>query len=62
MERIENRPKDRSFSWNIGSEVKSVGNGANTPYVFAHSQFRGLTSTNRLGKEEYLTDRLNLKP
>ena len=26
----ESRPTDHGFDWNIGSEVKSVGNGANT--------------------------------
>ena len=32
---IETRPTDHGFDWNTGSEVKSVGKGANTrPYVF----------------------------
>jgi arylsulfatase A-like enzyme len=61
--KIETRPKDHGFSWNIGSEVKSVGNGANTwPYVFRTQPIPWIDlKTNRLGKEEYLTDRLNLE-
>ena len=61
--KIESRPKDHGFSWNIGSEVKSVGNGANTwPYVFRTQPIPWIDlTTNRLGKEEYLTDRLNLE-
>jgi len=60
---IELRPNDHGFAWNIGSEIKSVGNGANTwPYVFRKQPISWLDlKENRLGKEEYLTDRLNLE-
>lgn len=59
----ETRPSDHGFSWNIGSEVKSVGNGANTwPYVFRKQAIRWIDlPEDRLGKSEYLTDRLNLE-
>ena len=59
----ESRPTDHGFDWNIGSEVKSVGNGANTwPYVFRTQPIRWIDfKDNRLGKEENLTDRLNLE-
>ena len=33
--KTESRPINHGFDWNTGSEVKSVGNGANTwPYIF----------------------------
>ena len=57
------RPKDHGFSWDFSTEVKSVGNGANFwPYVFRNQPIRWIDITNnRLGKEEYLTDRVNIK-
>ncbi len=60
---VELRPKDHGFDWNVGSEVKSVGNGANTwPYVFRTQPVRWIDlGKNRLGETEYLTDRLNLE-
>ena len=60
---FEVRPKDHGFDWNIGSEIKGVGNGANFwPYVFRTQPIRWLDiPNNRMGKEEYLTDRLNLE-
>ena len=60
---FEVRPKDHGFDWNIGSEIKGVGNGANFwPYVFRTQPIRWLDiPTNRMGKDEYLTDRLNLE-
>ena len=59
----EIRPKDHGFSWDFGTEVKSVGNGANFwPYVFRNQPIRWIDiPNNRLGKEEYLTDRLNIE-
>lgn len=60
---FEIRPTDHGFDWNIGSEIKGVGNGANFwPYVFRDQGIRWLDlPENRLGKDEYLTDRLNLE-
>ena len=60
---FEVRPKDHGFQWNIGSEVKGVGNGANFwPYVFRTQPISWIDiPENRLGKNEYLTDRLNLE-
>jgi len=60
---FEVRPTDHGFGWNTGSEVKGVGNGANFwPYVFRTQLIRWLDITeNRMGKNEYLTDRLNLE-
>ena len=60
---IETRPTDHGFDWNTGSEVKSVGNGANTwPYVFRTQPISWIDlPKNRLGEKEYLTDRLNLE-
>ena len=60
---FEVRPKDHGFDWNIGSEIKGVGNGANFwPYVFRTQPIRWLDiPNNRMGKKEYLTDRLNLE-
>ncbi|NNE92511.1 MAG: sulfatase-like hydrolase/transferase [Verrucomicrobiales bacterium] len=59
----ELRPTDHGFGWNVGSEVKGVGNGANTwPYRFRTQPIRWLDlEENRLGEMEYLTDRLNLE-
>ena len=55
------RPADHGFVWNIGSEIKGVGNGANFwPYVFRTQPIRWIDlPKNELGKAEYLTDRLN---
>ena len=55
------RPADHGFVWNIGSEIKGVGNGANFwPYVFRTQPIRWIDlPKNELGKGEYLTDRLN---
>ena len=60
---FEIRPKDHGFSWNIGSEIKGVGNGANFwPYVFRNQRISWIDlPKNRLGENEYLTDRLNLE-
>ncbi|MEC8306178.1 MAG: sulfatase-like hydrolase/transferase, partial [Planctomycetota bacterium] len=57
----EIRPADHGFQWDFGTEVKSVGNGANFwPYVFRDQPIRWLDIEHpRLGEEEYLTDRLN---
>ena len=59
----EIRPADHGFQWDFGTEVKSVGNGANFwPYVFRDQPIRWLDiETCRLGASEYLTDRLNLE-
>ena len=55
------RPTDHGFHWNTGSEVKGVGNGANFwPYIFRTQPIRWLDLTgNKLGRREFLTDRLN---
>ena len=60
---FEVRPKDHGFQWNTGSEIKGVGNGANFwPYVFRTQPISWIDiHKNRLGKNEYLTDRLNLE-
>ncbi len=60
---FEVRPTDHGFDWNTGSEIKGVGNGANFwPYVFRTQPIRWLDlPENRMGKDEYLTDRLNLE-
>lgn len=60
---FEVRPADHGFAWNTGSEIKGVGNGANFwPYVFRDQGIRWLDlPENRLGDDEYLTDRLNLE-
>ncbi len=57
----EVRPTDHGFAWNTGSEVKGVGNGANFwPYVFRTQSIRWLDlPQNKLGRREYLIDRLN---
>lgn len=59
----EIRPTDHGFQWNIASEVKGVGNGANFwPYVFRTQPIRWLDlPNNRLGDGEFLTDRMNLE-
>lgn len=59
----EVKPQDHGFDWNIGSELKGVGNGANFwPYVFRDQPIRWVDlADNRLGANEYLTDRLNLE-
>ena len=55
------RPTDHGFAWNIGSEIKGVGNGANFwPYIFRTQPIRWLDlQDQKLGQKEYLTDRLN---
>ncbi|MEE2947784.1 MAG: sulfatase [Verrucomicrobiota bacterium] len=55
------RPTDHGFDWNTGSEVKGVGNGANFwPYIFRSQPIRWLDLPGqKLGRREYLTDRLN---
>ena len=55
------RPTDHGFEWNIGSEIKGVGNGANFwPYIFRTQPIRWLDlQDQKLGQKEYLTDRLN---
>ena len=60
---FEVRPTDHGFDWNIGSEVKGVGNGANFwPYVFRDQPIRWIDfDENRLGENEYLVDRMNLE-
>ena len=60
---FEVRPTDHGFDWNTGSEIKGVGNGANFwPYAFRTQPIRWLDlPENRMGKDEYLTDRLNLE-
>ena len=60
---FETRPTDHGFDWNFGSEVKSVGNGANTwPYIFRTQPIRWIDiEKNRLGGKENLTDRLNFE-
>ena len=59
----EIRPGDHGFDWDFGGEIKSVGNGANFwPYVFRDQPITWIDiPDNRLGKEEYLTDRLNVE-
>ena len=58
---FELRPTDHGFGWNTGSEVKGVGNGANFfPYVFRTQPISWIDlPKSKLGKGEYLTDRLN---
>ena len=55
------RPTDHGFNWNTGSEIKGVGNGANFwPYMFRSQPIRWLDlPEQKLGRREYLTDRLN---
>ncbi len=57
------RPTDHGFDWNLASEVKGVGNGANFwPYVFRDQPIRWLdVDENRLGESEFLVDRMNFE-
>ena len=57
----EIRATDHGFDEELASEVKGVGNGANFwPYVFRTQPIRWLNiRQNRLGKDEYLVDRMN---
>lgn len=57
----ELRPTDHGFDEEIACEIKSVGNGANFwPYVFRKQKISWLNlPKNRLGKNEYLVDRMN---
>ena len=57
----EIRATDHGFDEELASEVKGVGNGANFwPYVFRSQPIRWLNiRRNRLGKDEYLVDRMN---
>lgn len=59
----EVKPGDHGFGWDFAREVKGVGNGANFwPYVFRDQDIRWTDiPENRLGKNEYLTDRMNLE-
>lgn len=59
----EIRPTAHGFDWNIGSEVKGVGNGANFwPYVFRDQAIRWIDFPGqRLGEDEFLVDRMNLE-
>ncbi|QDU36137.1 Arylsulfatase [Maioricimonas rarisocia] len=61
--RHESRPRDHGFAWDFAREVKGVGNGANFwPYVFRDQPIRWIDiPANRLGDQEYLTDRMNLE-
>lgn len=60
---FEIKPVDHGFAWDFGGEVKGVGNGANFwPYIFRDQPMRWIDiQDNRLGENEYLTDRLNLE-
>ncbi len=60
---FEIKPTDRGFAWDFGGELKGVGNGANFwPYVFRDQPIRWIDIPDqRLGEDEYLTDRLNLE-
>jgi hypothetical protein len=57
----EVKPRDHGFDWDFAREVKGVGNGANFwPYVFRDQTIRWVDiSENRLGKQEFLVDRMN---
>ena len=57
----EVKPADHGFDFDVGREVKGVGNGANFwPYVFRDQPIRWLDfADNQLGDNEYLTDRIN---
>ena len=59
----EVKPADHGFAWDFGGEVKGVGNGANFwPYVFRTQPIRWIDIPDqRLGDDEYLTDRLNME-
>lgn len=57
----EIRPTSHGFDYEFAAEVKSVGNGANFwPYMFRRQTIRWVDiPRNRLGKNEYLVDRMN---
>lgn len=57
----EVKPRDHGFAWDFAREVKGVGNGANFwPYVFRDQTIRWIDiPNNRLGKQEFLVDRMN---
>lgn len=59
----EIRPEDHGFAWTFATETKGVGNGANFwPYRFRQQPISWIDiSDNRLGPNEYLTDRLNIE-
>ena len=59
----EIRPEDHGFAWTFGTEIKGVGNGANFwPYRFRQQPISWIDiRENRLGSDEYLTDRLNIE-
>jgi arylsulfatase A-like enzyme len=59
----EVRPADHGFAWDIGREVKGVGNGANFwPYVFRDQPIRWIDiPRQRLGDDEFLVDRMNVE-
>jgi len=59
----EMRPADHGFDWDFAREVKGVGNGANFwPYVFRNQAVRWLDiPEQRLGEDEFLTDRMNIE-
>lgn len=59
----EVRPTDHGFGWNVASEVKGVGNGANFwPYVFRDQPICWVDiPEKRLGDDEFLVDRMNLE-
>ncbi|MBC8352883.1 MAG: sulfatase-like hydrolase/transferase [Planctomycetes bacterium] len=60
---FEVTPSDHGFDWDFGREIKGVGNGANFwPYMFRDQGIRWTDiPENRLGDNEYLTDRLNVE-
>ena len=59
----EVKPRDHGFAWDFAREVKGVGNGANFwPYVFRTQPISWIDIPKpRLGKNEYLVDRMNLE-
>ena len=59
----EVRPTAHGFGWNVGSEIKGVGNGANFwPYVFRTQPISWIDfPKQRLGDDEFLVDRMNLE-
>ncbi|MBC8290905.1 MAG: sulfatase, partial [Planctomycetes bacterium] len=59
----EVKPRDHGFAWDFAREVKGVGNGANFwPYVFRTQPISWIDIPRpRLGKHEYLVDRMNLE-
>ena len=59
----EVKPKDHGFDWDFGREIKGVGNGANFwPYVFRTQPISWIDiKENRLGKKEFLVDRMNIE-